>query len=381
VRASLDGPCALAVGPDGSLYIAEGHRARRVGPDGTISTVAGTGENGSGGDGGPATDAQVSEPSGLAIGPDGSLYIAEGGQPADGPGAAGAVPAVARRLVWSHGLDMAHVVGGRAAARTSRAEVLAGVPTAGRVRRVGTDGVITTVAALGASSALAVAPDGSLYVAESFQGSQVHRVDPDGTVRVIAGTGERGSSGDGGPATAARLDCPSALAIAPDGSLYIAEGGHPETGGCVRRVDVVGTISTLVSGLACPSDLAVTRDGSVYVTESVFVSRVRCLGADGIVTTIVGTGEKGCSGDGGPATSARLECPSALALAPDGSLYVADSLGCNVRRVAWGWGGARSAKQEHLVQEIRRRHELARREDQDPLHERTWRAAPGAHRH
>ncbi|MDA8185331.1 MAG: hypothetical protein M0035_13070, partial [Actinomycetota bacterium] len=114
----------------------------------------------------------------------------------------------------------------------------------------------------------------------------------------VAGTGEEGFSGDGGPATAAQLDHPSALALAPDGSLYLADRYNRR----VRRVD-----------------------------------------PNGIITTVAGTGKTGSSGDGGPATAARLRNPSALALAPDGSLYLADgslflvdASSNRVRRIAWG---------------------------------------------
>jgi YD repeat-containing protein len=206
IAAELNSPRALALGPDGSLYVAEMYdRIRRVGTDGIITTVAGTGTEGYGGDGGPATEALLYAPRSMAIGPDGSLFIADSNN--------------------------------------------------FRIRRVGTDGIITTVAGTGASgysgeggpataamlnwpSCVAVGPDGSLFIADSGSGStdwthdRIRRVGPDGIITTIAGTGASGFGGDGGLPTAAGLYDPRGLALAPDGSLYIADRGNLR----IRRV-------------------------------------------------------------------------------------------------------------------------------------------------
>jgi sugar lactone lactonase YvrE len=215
----LDRPGGIAVGPDGSVYIAEFgvDRVRKIGPDGIITTVAGTGQNGFSGDGGAATLAKLSQPRGLAVGPDGALYIADSGNL--------------------------------------------------RIRRVGVDGVINTVAGNGTFgfsgdggpatqasfvnvSSISLGPDGSIYIADhsSDFGSRVRRVAPDGTVNTFAGNGTRGSSGDEGPATQATIS-PVAVAVAPDGSLYIAE---ESSSGRVRRVAPDGVIKT-VAGNGIPS--------------------------------------------------------------------------------------------------------------------------------
>ena len=312
--AQLRSPRALAIAPDGSLYLADvfNYRVRRVDPSGIITTVVGTGEEGSSGDGGPATAAQLYYPSALALAPDGSLYIA----------------------------DTSHH----------------------RVRRVDPNGIITTVAGTGEKgfsgdggpataaelrdpSALALAPDGSFYLADTYN-HRVRRVDPNGIISTVAGTGEWGFSGDGGPATAAQLRSPRALALAPDGSLYLADTYNYR----VRRVDPSGIISTVAgtgewgfSGdggpataaqLDHPSALALAPDGSLYLANT-YNHRVRRVDPSGIITTVAGTGEWGFSGDGGPPTAAELRDPSALALAPDGSLYIADAGNNRVRRVAW----------------------------------------------
>ncbi len=259
-----------------------------------ITTVAGSGRPGFSGDGGPATLAQLSGPHGVAVAPDGSFYVMDTGND--------------------------------------------------RIRRVDPTGTITTVAISAPNElpeALALGPDGSLYFA-GF--NQVHRVGPDGVITTVAGTGvEGGPSGDGGPAIAARLQGVKALAVAPDGTLYIGLQAS------VRRVGVDGIITTVAgNGVCCTGTgdggpatqaqvdadgVAIGPDGSLYVAG--FTSaRVRRVRPDGIITTVAGTGNRGFSGDGGPATQAVLCTPSGVAVAPDGSLYISDVLGNRIRRVA-----------------------------------------------
>jgi hypothetical protein len=134
-----------------------------------------------------------------------------------------------------------------------------------------------------------VGDDGSLYFAE-YANHVVRKVDPGGVITTVAGTGVPGYSGDGGPASEARLNTPAGLALGADGSIYIAELYNS----VVRRVDPAGTI-----------------------------------------TTVAGTGGGGYSGDGVRATEAALNGPRGVALGPDGSLYIADSRNSRVRRVRW----------------------------------------------
>ncbi len=173
-------------------------------------------------------------------------------------------------------------------------------------------------------------------------------------ITTVAGTGEEGFSGDGGPATAATLNQPQGLALAPDGSLYIGDAGNYR----VRRVGPSGIITTVAGngnptfygdffgdfsgdgGPATaarlhPSSLALAPDGSLYIGDAGYY-RVLRVDPRGIITTFAGTGKEGFSGDGRRPTAARLTYPRSLALAPDGSLYIADSGNDRVRRVAWG---------------------------------------------
>jgi len=199
-EAGLSIPAKIALGPDGSLYIVEnwgsggaGYRVRRVGPDGIITTVAGTGERGYNGDGIPATQAMLYNPYDVAVGSDGSLYIADSGN--------------------------------------------------NRVRRVGPDGIITTVAGDGSGwfhgdgglateagvagpAGVAVGPDGNLYIGDGHR--VVRKVGSDGIITTVAGSGSNWDfyyHGDGTPATQANLPSPYTVAVGPDGSLYILDHG------------------------------------------------------------------------------------------------------------------------------------------------------------
>ncbi|ARV44886.1 hypothetical protein BCV50_07530 [Bacillus subtilis] len=310
-QAQLRAPRDMAVGSDGSLYIAdtENERIRRVGPDGIITTVAGTGVQGFSGDGGPATQAQLGSPRGVAVGSDGSLYIVDAGNV--------------------------------------------------RIRRVGPDGIITTVAGTGVSGfsgdggpatqaqlsfppgGVAVGSDGSLFIADTLN-NRIRRVGPDGIITTVAGTGDFGFSGDGGPAAQATLRIPGDVSVGSDGSLYIADSQNVR----IRRVGPDGIINTVAgtgvqgfSGdggpatqaqLRLPRGVDVGSDGYLYIVDESRTRRVR----DGIITTVVGTGVQGFSGDGGPATQATLWVPADVAVGSDGSLFIADTGNNRIRRVA-----------------------------------------------
>ncbi len=220
------------------LYLGTGERrhAQKLRP--IITTIAGNGvlPPGASGDGGPAAAAQIWDAQGLALGPDGSFYIAD---------------------------DANH-----------------------RIRRVGSDGIISTVVSgLAYPHGLALGPDGSLYIAETG-GHRIRRLGSDGSLTTVAGTGTWGYSGDGGPASTAQLNSPQGVALGPDGSLYIADMGNFR----VRRVGPDGIITTVAgqgdqaySGeggpataarLYEPLSVAVATDGSLYIGELYRVRRV-----------------------------------------------------------------------------------------------------------
>ncbi|MEU1779172.1 hypothetical protein ABZ545_06735 [Streptomyces abikoensis] len=234
-----------------------------------------------------------------------------------------------------------------------------------RVRRVGPDGTITTVAgnghdgrgapsgqkatqfALFRPTAVAVAQSGDLYIAELVF-PRVDKVIADGTIWLVAGDGEDREEGpgkahgDGGKAVNARLSSPRSLAVDQAGNLFLQDGLR------VRKVDPGGTIATVAgNGTRTPSKdggkatesgfegvggIAVDPEGNLYIAEP-NGARVRKVDINGVITTVAGAGEPGFGGDGGKATDARLDHPYGLALDRFGNLYIEDFNNHRIRKV------------------------------------------------
>ena len=191
---------------------------------------------------------------------------------------------------------------------------------------------------------IAIDKAGRLLIAEQ-RGHRIRRVDlRTGAIVTVAGTGEIGSAGDGGPATSARINYPD-IAVAPNGDLIIGE----IDGYRIRRVNAEGSITTIAgtgqygfSGdggparaarITRPFDIEVDPAGNIYFADTE-VHRIRRVDAGtGIITTVAGNGSWGFSGDGGPATAAALARPHVLILAPDGDLIIGDSFNQRIRRV------------------------------------------------
>jgi hypothetical protein len=288
-------PYDVEVGADGSAYVAgvTDHMVRRVWPDGTVTVVAGTGTAGSTGDGGPATAAGLNQPRALALGSDGSLYIAE-------------------------------CVGARVR-RVSPAGIITTVAGTGTAGFLG-DGGPATAARLNCPHGLAVAADGTLYITDLFN-NRVRRVSPTGIITTFAGTGTAGFLGDGGPATAARINNTRNIALGPDGSLYLADYSNHR----VRRIAPDGTITTVAgtggasntgdggpatsAGVNGPAGVAVDDEGVLWIAT---VSTIRRVAANGTITTVAGGGSTGIYGDGMPATAAQFWQPFGIDLTPAG---------------------------------------------------------------
>ena len=310
--AQLDNPSGVAVDAAGNLFIADtwNDRVRKVDPFGVITTVAGTGRSGFGGDGGPATDAQLDNPSGVAVDAAGNLFIAD------------------RR---NHRVR-----------RVDRSGVITTVAGTGRFGSGGDSGPATS-APLAYPSGVAVDGAGNLLIAES-PNDRVRRVDRSGVITTVAGTGRSGSGGDGGPAASAQLNEPHGVAVDGLGNLYIADRDNHR----VRKVDASGVITTVAgtdalgsredggpatrARVAYPSDVAVDAAGNLYIAEWVN-DRVRRVDAFGVITTVAGSGRSGFGGDGGPATDAQLDKPSGVAVDGLGNLYIADTDNHRVRKV------------------------------------------------
>jgi RHS repeat-associated protein len=264
--AQLDLPLGVAAAPDGSIFVADSanHRVRKIDAAGIITTIAGTGTAGSSGDGGLATAAQLGEPRGLALGGDGTLCIADtgaskvrcidpggtirsvlgGGATILGAGSAAGSDVLLTRpeelaladdgTLYVQDVSILYRVG-----NNGRARVYAGLATTPGDGEGGS----ARAATLGTPLGIAVGPDGSVYVAER-EYHKVRRITPDGTIHTFAGTGVAATTGDGGSAKQAALDEPFRVAVAPDGSVYIAE----LQGAVIRKVSPRGTISTYAGG-------------------------------------------------------------------------------------------------------------------------------------
>jgi uncharacterized protein (TIGR03437 family) len=301
VAAQVSQPEGIVLDPAGNLYIADAanDRVRKVTPAGVISTVAGNGHRGFSGDNGPASAAQLNQPYGLALDAAGNLYIADYGNQ--------------------------------------------------RVRAIGADGNITTVAGNGPSGInadggpataalllgphnLATDPAGNLYISE-FDGHRVRRVTPDGTIGTVAGTGIAGYNGDGEPATAAQLAFPAGLALDGAGNLYIVDSVNVR----IRKVLAgAGTISTVCSlqtfvaqGFSAPtiqlSGLAANAAGDLYIPESANSYVYRLTPAD-VLTQVAGTAVSGAyTGDGQPAVQTALNKPVEVTLNAAGDLYISEA--------------------------------------------------------
>ncbi|HEX4998513.1 MAG TPA: hypothetical protein VFY29_09810, partial [Terriglobia bacterium] len=182
---------------------------------------------------------------------------------------------------------------------------------------------------------LAVDSKGNLYIADNL-GHRVRMVSPDGRIRTVAGTGEAGFSGDGGPATAAKLQSPVRVAVDAAGNLYIADGGNAR----IRKVASTGVISTVAgvgragfSGDGGPAvsaqiglvvGLGVDAAGNIYIADA-DSARVRKIAANGgAITTIAGKGGVGSNGDGGPARSAQIQLFN-LAVDGPGNVFIVEA--------------------------------------------------------
>lgn len=186
------------------------------------------------------------------------------------------------------------------------------------------DGGPAAAARLAGPYGVAATADGGFLIADTGN-NVVRRVSPRGIITRIAGIGLRGHTGDGGPATAARLEDPTCVAEAPDGAVVVQEAA------AVRRITPAGTITTVAGLTACaPAQLP---GGDVLVADDAASQIVR-IAPNGARTVVAGTGQCGALGDGGPATDAQLALPRGVAALPDGGFLIADSANNLIRRVA-----------------------------------------------
>ncbi|MDX1979734.1 MAG: hypothetical protein SFV51_05665 [Bryobacteraceae bacterium] len=318
-EAAFNNPVYLAIDAAGNLIVADwrNHRVRRIDALGVVTTIAGTGAAGFSGDGGPATQATLNGAIGVCIDPAGNIYVND---------------------------DFNN-----------------------RIRRIAPNGTITTFAGNGArvhggdggpatsasfNIGLRCASDstGNIYVAE--QGAhRIRRISTSGAITTIAGTGAQGFSGDGGPATAAALNNPTALTVDRNGDIYFSDQYNHR----IRRISTAGTITTVAgtgtpgfsgdggpatsANLNFPGAMVTDSNGDLYFTDGPNW-RVRKINAAGVISTVAGNGARGFAGDGGPPLSASFNGEFGIALDAQGNLYIADTDNHRVRKISNVTAGA-----------------------------------------
>ena len=314
VAAQLASPQGLAADDAGTVYMAESStsRVRRIDSvTGIIDTVAGTGDRGYSGDGGPATEAMLQHPFGVAVDMSGNLYVAD---------------------TWNHRVR-------RVDASTGLIETLAGGSAQGDTG----DGEAASEALLDTPMAVAVDEAGNVYMTDSSN-HRIRKIDAvTMAIDTLAGTGERGYSGDGGAATDARLTAPRGITADGSGTVYVADTWNHR----VRRVDhATGTITSVAGSgsptfsweggdasrarLNAPASLALDGSGNVLFVDS---NRVWKLDTSGMIEKLAGTGSFGDSGDGAAATEATLGHPQGIAVDMAGNVYIADTWSHRIRKI------------------------------------------------
>lgn len=274
-----------------------------------ITTFAGNGTHGHSGDGGMATAAAIGSPGAMAFDGSGNLFVAE-----------------------SNGSYIQKIT------TSGIISTVAGLGYAGYTG----DGTAATLASI-APNGIAVDASGNIYFSDYY--FVVRKIDTSGIISTIAGSGIIGDSGDGGPATDAKLYNPEGIVVDGSGNIYIADAYS----NVVRKVSTNGTISTFAGNrtagysgdggpataaeLSRPWGLAIDGAGNIYIADK-DNEVIRKVNSSGIIKTVAGNGTSGFGGDGGPAKAAKLAGPLNVKVDASGNIYISDLTNFRIRKVS-----------------------------------------------
>jgi len=317
INASFSEPQAVAVDAIGNVYIVDedDNVIRKVNTSGIIKTIAGNGTIGFNGDNGPATSAKMTSPSGICLDTAGNIYIAD---------------------TYNHVVRFVNVSTG----------IITTIAGKGGFNGFTGDGGLAVLAELNLPEGVAIDRKGNLYIADAGN-NKIRIVDTAGIISSFAGSGVGGYGGDGGLATAAKLNYPiSVLADTASDKIYIGDINNNR----VRVIDALGIISTFAgtgtaafsgdgaqatsAALKGPNGVTIDTSGTVYIADA-GNNRIRKVNLAGIITTYVGNGTAGFSGDGGPAISAKIFAAPGITVDIRGNLYIAEYYNSRVRKVSY----------------------------------------------
>ena len=321
--ATLSFPHGIAVDKNDNVLVSDkgNYRIRKISPDGTIQTIAGNGIRGNIGDDKPAEEASIYGATSLKLNNKGEMFLIS---------PSGFVSLI--RMIDEKGVM-------RKVLDTVTPKYLDSIEKSKYKGKVQT-GELATITHF---SDFAFDKKGNLFISDRLN-HQIRKVDPKGEITTIAGTGESGYYGDGGPALEAAFRDPSALATDKEGNLYIADGAN----NLIRKIDTKGIVTTIAGngkhddtgdgGPALKASirnmdyLKVSSEGELHIV-GMNTNTIRKITKDGKIIKVAGRGYQGYSGDGGPATKAMLKSPLAIAFDSKNNMYITDMGNNRIRKV------------------------------------------------